>query len=54
MHICVSILPQTPLQSRLPRNIEQSSMCYIVGPYWLSILNTAGWRAEIAIKTLQL
>ena len=34
----VSILPQTPLPSRLPHNIEQSSLCYTVGPYWLSIL----------------
>ena len=41
IHICVSILPQTPLLSRLPYNIEQSSMCYIVGPCWLSILNRA-------------
>ena len=29
------ILPQTPLPSRLPRNIEQSSLCYTVGPCWL-------------------
>ena len=27
---------QTPLQSRLPRNIEQRSTCYTVGPCWLS------------------
>ena len=33
--------PQTPLPSRLPHNIEQSSPCYTVGPCWLSILNTA-------------
>ena len=39
-HIHVSILPQTPLPSRLPHNTEQSSMCYTVGPCWLSILNT--------------
>ena len=37
LHIC--ILPQTPLPSRLPRNVEQSSLCYAVGPCWLSILN---------------
>ena len=24
-------------QSRLPHNIEQSSLCYTVGPCWLSI-----------------
>ena len=40
-HLCIHvfILPKTPLLSRLPHNIEQSSMCYTVGPYWLSILN---------------
>ena len=37
----VSILPQTPLPSRLPHNIEQSSLCYTVGPCWLSFLNIA-------------
>ena len=41
MHMHVSTLPQTPLPSRLPRNIEQSSICYTVGPCWLSVLNTA-------------
>ena len=28
IHIHISIVPQTPLPSRLPCNIEQSSMCY--------------------------
>ena len=37
----VSIFPQTLLPSRLPHNIEQSSMCCIVGPCWLSVLNIA-------------
>ena len=32
-----TILPQTPLPSRLPHNIEQGSICYSVGPSWLSI-----------------
>ena len=41
IHTHVSILPQTPLPSRLPHNIEQSSLCYAVGPCWLSILNIA-------------
>ena len=41
IQIHISILPQTPLPSRLPHNIEQSSMCYTVGPCWFSILNTA-------------
>jgi len=40
-HIHVSILPQIPFPSRLPHNIEWSSLCYTVGPYWLPILNTA-------------
>ena len=31
VHIHVSTLPQTPLSSRLPHNIQQSSMCYTVG-----------------------
>ena len=39
IHIHVSILSQTPLPSRLPHNIEQSSLCYTVGPCWLPILN---------------
>ena len=41
IHKHVSVLPQTPLPSRLPHNIEQSSMSYIVGPCWLSILKIA-------------
>ena len=40
VHTLVSILLQTPLPFRLPHNIEQSSLCYSVGPCWLSILNT--------------
>ena len=38
-HIYLSILPNTPLPSRLPYSIEQDSMCYTVSPCWLSILN---------------
>ena len=41
IHIHVSILPQAPLPSRLPHDIEQSSLCYTGGPCWLSILNIA-------------
>ena len=41
IHIQVSTLPQTPLPSRMPHNIEQSSVRYTVGPCWLSILNIA-------------
>ena len=32
LHMHISILSQTPLPSRLPYNIEQNSMCYIVDP----------------------
>ena len=39
IHIHVSVLPQTPFISRLPHNIEQSSLCYTLSPCWLSILN---------------
>ena len=39
IHTHVSILPQTPLLSRLPHNIDQNPMCYAEGPCWLSILN---------------
>ena len=41
IHTHVSILLQTRLPSRLPCNLEQSSLCYTVRLYWLSILNTA-------------
>ena len=40
-HIHISILPQTPLPSRLPLNTEQSFLFCTVGPCWLSILNRA-------------
>ena len=32
IHIHVSVLPQTPLPSRLPHNIKQSSLCSTVSP----------------------
>ena len=41
IHTHVSILPQAPLPSGLPHNIEQSSVCYTVGPCWLSAAATA-------------
>ena len=41
LHTHVSVLRQTPLPSRLPHNIEQSSLCNTVGPCWLSISNIA-------------
>ena len=39
MHVHVLISPQIPFPSRLPHNTEQSSLCYTVGPCWLSISN---------------
>ena len=41
MYIHISMLPQIPsnfLPLRFPHNIEQSSLCYTVGPSWLCIL----------------
>ena len=40
-HIHVSILPQTPLPCRVLCNVEQSSLCYTVGPCQLSLLYIA-------------
>ena len=34
--------PFRPLPAKLSHIIEQNSLCYTVGPCWLSILNTAG------------
>ena len=39
IHIHVSILFQILFPFRLLENIEQSSLCYSVGPCWLSVLN---------------
>ena len=39
IHIRVSILFQILFPFRLLQNTEQSSLRYIVGPCWLSILN---------------
>ena len=41
IHINVSILFQILFPFRLLHNTKQSSLCYTVGPCWLSILNTA-------------
>ena len=49
VHIHVSILPQTPLPSRLPRDTEQCSLSYTVGPCWLTILNTAVCTLDIIL-----
>ena len=50
IHTHVSILPQTPLPSRLPHNIEQTSLCHVLVGYpfyyflkiYLSILGVLG------------
>ena len=39
IHIHVSIVFQTLFPVRLLQSIEQNSLCYTVGPCWLSILN---------------
>ena len=39
--IHVSVLFKIIFPFRLLQNIEQSSLCYIVGPFWLSVLNIA-------------
>ena len=41
IHICVSILFQILLPFMLLHNIEQSSLCYTVGPCLLSIVDIA-------------
>ena len=40
-HIHVSILFQILFPFRLLQSIEWSSLCYTIGPCWLSILNIA-------------
>ena len=52
IHIHVSLLPQTTLPSSFPHNIEQSSLCYIVGPCWLYILNIAVCTCQSQIPSL--
>ena len=41
IHIHVSILPQIPLPSRQPHNIEQRTRCCTVGACWLFIISIA-------------
>ena len=62
IQIHASVLPQTPLPSRLPHNSELRSMCWTVAPCWLSILNTASrgygfssghvWMRELDYESL--
>ena len=39
--------PKPHLLSRLPHNIEPSSLYYRLGPFWLSILNIAVCRCQL-------
>ena len=39
IHSHVSLLSQTPLPSRLPHDMEQSSLCCPAGPCWFSMLS---------------
>ena len=43
LHIHVSVLLQIVFPFWLLQNIEQSFLCYTVGPCWLSILNIAAF-----------
>ena len=54
IHIDVSILFQILFPIRLLHNIEQSSLCYTVGPCWLSILNTAVCTCQFWVKSIKL
>ena len=54
IHIHVSILFQILFPFRLLQSIEQSSLCYTVGPRWLSILNTAVWTCQFQTPNLSL
>ena len=46
IHVYVSILSQIFSPCRLLHNIEQSILCYTVGPHWLSILNIAVYTCQ--------
>ena len=41
-HIHVFIIFQFFFLFKLLQNIEQSSSCYTIGPYWLSVLSIVG------------
>ena len=47
IQLYVCILFQIPFLLRLLQNIEQTSLCYAVGPCWLSILNTVVYITSI-------
>ena len=54
----VSMLPPKPPAIRAANSIEQSSLCWTVGPCWLSIINPAVrtsycFYAEITVPNAQ-
>ena len=49
IHMHVSILPQTPLPSRLPHSIEQSSLCYTKPFRWTG--HTAVFKMDIHLTS---
>ena len=54
LHIHVSILFQILFPFRLLQSTEQSSLCYTVGPCWLSILNIAMCTCQSQTPNLSL
>ena len=48
IHIHVSILFHILFSIRLLQNTEQSSLCYTVGPCWLSILHIAVYTCPVS------
>ena len=54
IHTHIPILSQTPLPSRLPHNMEQSSLCYTVGHFRLSTLNITlcTWTPQTPLLSL--
>ena len=54
IHIHVSILFKILFPFRLLHNNEQSSLCYTVGPCWLSILNIVDTASYLLTAFLSL
>ena len=54
IHKLLSLLFQILFSFRLLQNIEQSSLCYTVGPCWLSILNIVVCTCHSQIPNLSL
>ena len=54
VHTHTPILSQTLFQFRLLSNIEQSLLCYTVGPCWLSVYNIAACTCQSQTSNLSL